>query len=211
MGNNTLQAGNPIRMVGSTAANNAAENTHVIIAQGNTQPWVLHFTSVIGGRKCAVGSVRIFPTSKAAAAVAIVSIPGAVAVEVWGQCAVPNVKDEVRIDIEGTDAKGGPWGVFPVEGASVAGGRSYRVLTGVSGGPITVTGTVLGWTAMSTVGGTVQITAQPSLSIGPIVIPPGATISGDAREILSPVSNWTFAGTDSYVIEIVPPNGQFDG
>lgn len=210
MANNTLQAGNPTRTVASTAADNARENTHVIVAHGALYPWVLHFKSVIGGQKCAVGNVRIFPCSKEAAAVAIVSIPGAAAVEVWGQCSVPNVQDEVRIDIEGIESKGGPWGVFPVAGSSVAGGRSYRVVTGVAG-VVQVTGTVLGWTAMSTAGGTVQITAQPSLSIGPIVIPPGATISGDAREILSPISTWNFVGTDSFVIEFIPPNGQFDG
>lgn len=212
MTQNTLQAGNPARRIASVPQGDSkGENTHAIIAQGSVHPWVLHFVSVIGGRKCLVGSVRTFPTSKEAHLVAIVSIPGAVSVEVWGQCSVPSVKDEMSIDIEGIEAKGGPWGVFPIPGASVAGGRSYRVITGVAGGPIVVTGTVLGWTATSTAGGTVTATALPSLTIGPIVIPPGSTISGDARGLLSPVSNWTFVGTDSYAIEFVPPDGQFDG
>lgn len=212
MAQNTLQAGNPTRRVASMPqSNRPGENTHAVIAQGAQYPWVLHFVSVIGGHKTHVGSVRTFPTVRESALVAIVSIPGAVAVEVWGQCAVPNVTDEVRIDFEGIEAKGGPWGVHPIPGASVAGGRSYRVVTGVAGGPIVVTGTVLGWTATSTAGGTVTATAQPSLTIGPIVIPAGTTISGDAREMLAPSSNWTFAGTDSFVIEYIPPNGQFDG
>ena len=141
---------------------------------------------------------------------ALVCVPGATAYEVTGEVSIPGTIDQLQVDLEGIEATGGPWGVQAVRGHSVDGARSYRALSGVSGGPIIVQGTVFGWTAYSVGGGSVTVAAGPSLS-WTVPVPAGATASGDCRGRLAPLSAWTFAGTDSYFIEYEPPGETFDG
>jgi hypothetical protein len=188
---------------------NPAENTVSVLMQGGLSPWVLHFWGRFGTHRAYLGAVRTF-ASRFERVVAVVSFPGARAIEVEGQSSDQAATDEVSVHFEGVPAYGGPWGVQPVRGQSVEGARSYRTAQGTNG-VVTITGEVFGWAAESAAGGTVTVTAGPALSFGPVAVPAGIPIAGDCRGLLAPVSTWTFVGTDHYFIEYMPPGGQFDG
>jgi len=186
-----------------------AENAVSVVVQGGTVPWCLHFRAQIADRRAYVGSVKLFAT-KDPRLVAVVSCPGASKWEVSGEPTVLGAKDQIEVALNGHESKGGPWGVVPIAGNSVDGARAYRIISGTSGGPIVVTGTVYGWTAYSVAGGSVTCTASPAFSFT-VPIAAGTSVSGDCRGCAPPVSNWTFTGTDSYFLEVLPPGGAFDG
>ena len=185
------------------------ENTVSVVLSGGIAPWVLRFWARFGTHRAYVGAVRAF-AGKLDRVVAVCSMPGALAWEVEGAANDAALEDEVAIHFEGIEARGGPWGVFPLPGISVDGARSYRLAPGTNG-VVTITGEVYGWAAESAAGGTIGVIAGPSLSFGPLAVPAGIPINGDARGLLAPVSTWTFTNTDHYFIEYVPPGGVFDG
>jgi hypothetical protein len=186
------------------------ENTVAVSATGASLPWVLRFWARLGRSSVYIGAVRIF-ASQENRLVAICSIPGAREFEVEGQAQDGAVVDEIAVDFEGIDARGGPWGVHAIRGNSVDGSRSYRVITGTVGA-VTVTGEVFGWAAWTTqAGGTIAVAALPALGFGPIDVPQNGAINGNAMGLLAPVSTWTFTNTDGYSIEYVPPGSFYDG
>ena len=185
------------------------ENTVSVFASGALVPWVLRFWARLGPNSVYVGAVRIFAAQENRL-VAICSIPGARWFEVEGRAADDSV-DELLVDFGGLEAKGGPWGVHPIHGASVDGSRSYRVIRGTAG-VVTVTGEVWGWAARSVLpAATIGVTAQPGLGFGPIDVPQNGSVQGDARGMLAPVSVWTFTNTAAFFIEYFPPGSVYDG
>lgn len=206
----TLKNGLQRRIASVARDGHPGENTVAVILSGGIVPWVLRFWARLGPNLAYIGAVRVFanPTQRVAA---VLSMPGAQAFEVEGQANTPNAVDEIGVDFEGLEARGGPWGVFPIPGVSVPWARSYRVLTGTVG-VVPVVGEVWGWAARATnPGATVTVSALPGLSFGPVAVPANGEVHGDARGILAPESTWTFAGTSGYIIEYAPPGGGFDG
>jgi hypothetical protein len=186
------------------------ENTVAVVITGGTLPWVLKFWARLGTHRAYLGGVRLHATNFARVA-AIVSCPNARAFEVQGQATDPAAQDALQVHFEGLDARGGPWGVQPVPGVSVAYARSYRVLTGAAG-VVQVVGEVYGWAARaSAAGATVAAAAGPGLAFGPIAVPVNGSVQGNCMGAMAPVSTWTFVGTDGYLIEYFPPLGEFDG
>jgi hypothetical protein len=187
----------------------AAENTVAVVVQGGTIPWVLRFWAMLGSNRAYAGAVRIFPM-KDARIVAICSMPGARSWVVDGRGAT-SAPDEIDVHFEGIEARGGPWGVHAIPGASVDGTRSYRVERGTFG-PVTVIGEVFGWAAHAVLpGATVGVTANPYLNFGPIDVPNGGAVNGNCRGLLAPVSNWLFTNTAGFFIEYVAPGTLYDG
>jgi hypothetical protein len=190
--------------------NFTGENTVSVSVTGGVMPWMLHFWARIGTSRVYVGAVRVFAAQQTRL-VAIVSIPGAKEFEVEGKGNNAATDDELAVEFEGIEARGGPWGVHPIPGNSVNGARSYRVLTGTNGS-VVVTGEVWGWAAYATAAAaTVAVAALPGLGFGPIGVPINGSVQGDARGILAPVSTWTFTNTSGFLIEFFPPGGLFDG
>jgi hypothetical protein len=206
----TLKNGLQRRIASVPKDGHPGENTVAVILSGGSVPWVLRFYARLGSGIAYVGAVRVFrnPLTRLAA---VLSVPGAEAFEVMGQASDPTAVDEIGVDFEGIEARGGPWGVLPIPGVSVAWARSYRVLTGTAG-VVNVVGEVWGWAARATnPGATVAVAALPGLGFGPVGVPPNGEVHGDARGILAPESTWTFTGTTGYLIEYAPPGGEFDG
>lgn len=206
----TLKNGLQRRVASVPRDGHPGENTVAVVVSGGSVPWVLRFYAKLGSNISYVGAVRVFrnPLTRL---VAVLSVPGAEAFEVEGQATTPGAVDEIGIDFEGIEARGGPWGVLPLPGVSVAWARSYRVLTGTAG-VVNVVGEVWGWAARATAAGaTVTVAAPPALGFGPIGVPQNGEVHGDARGILAPESTWNFAGTSGYLIEYAPPGGVFDG
>lgn len=203
------------KVIGSAPQEGRAEDCAAIVVTGGTVPWVLRFSARCGNYVARLGGVRIYP-SALSRVVAVVASPGAKGFEVSGYALTDSaagiVQDSLDVHIEGTPARGGPWGVQAIPGMSVLLSRSYRVIGGTNGGPITVTGEVHGWAARATApGATVTITTLPGLTIGPLPVPALGEINGDALGVIAPVSNWTFTGTSEYMIEYFPPFGETDG
>lgn len=200
------------RIASAPSADLQDENSVAVVVRGGTIPWVLRFWGRFGDDLAYAGAVRIFP-AKFARVVAICSMPGARQWEVEGRGATDAV-DEIAVHFEGIEAKGGPFGVQPVAGVSVAGGRSYRVATGTNGN-IVITGEVFGWAAWATAAAaTVQAVANPALTdFAPIAlpVPAGGAVQGNAMGLLAPISTWTFTNTAAFMIEYVPPGIVFDG
>lgn len=198
------------RNVGSSPETaHKAEGTVCVSVRGGIVPWVLRFWAMLGVNRAYAGAVRIFP-SRDLRVVAVCSMPGAQSWQVEGR-ASDDTRDQVEIHFEGVEGYGGPWGVHAIPGNSVDGGRSYRVVTGAAG-VVVVTGEVFGWAARAVgAGATVAVAALPALGFGPIGVPAGGEVNGNAMGLLSPVSTWTFVGTSGYLIEFVPPGIVFDG
>ena len=188
----------------------ATENTVGVVVIGGTLPWVLRFWARLGTHRAYLGGVRIHAMTRARI-VAVASCPNARAFEVEGQATDPAAQDALTVHFEGIDAKGGPWGVQAIPGVSVPYARSYRVLTGAAGA-VPVVGEVFGWAARaSAAGATVAATAGPGLAFGPVTVPVNGSVQGNCMGAMAPASNWTFVGTDGYLIEYFPPIGEFDG
>lgn len=186
-------------------ADHDQEECVAVIINGARVPWFLRFYARLGSNRIFIGGVRIF-ASRQNRLVAVLAVPGCRSFEVEGRADDSTIGDVLEVDFEGVPGRGGPWGVTAIPGNSVFGGRSYQVLTGAGGGPITCTGEVHGWTAYTTLaGGTVTVTGPLGLTLGPIIVPQNGSVSGDAMGLLAPVSIWTFANVQSYVIEYIPP------
>jgi hypothetical protein len=198
------------KIVSCKPADGRPDDCYSVVVNGGILPWVLRFRAKLQNCAPYVGAVRIFP-SQLERLVAIVSVPGAVSLEVEGSATDRATRDRIGIHIESTICRGGPWGVTPIHGVSVDGARSYRVITGVSGA-VVVTGQVYGWAARAVAAGaTVSAAAGPALAIGPIGVPPNGEVNGDARGLMAPISTWTFVNTTGYILEVVPPGDVFDG
>ena len=209
MADNLLQNGVP-RIVASIPNDPNGENTVAVIADGGSGPWVLRFWARLGGLRTYVGAVRFF-ADRHARLVAIVSVPGAASYECEGMAADVTSSESIRVTFEGIESRGGPWGVTAIPGLSVAGARSYRVERGTSG-VVTITGEVFGWAAETTLAGaTITVSADPAIGFGPITVPQNGAVRGNAMGLLAPVSTWTFANVDAWIIEYVPPGLDFDG
>lgn len=196
--------------VGTFPEDARAENGIAVAAAGGRSIWVLHFWALMRSVRTYAGSVRLF-TGSGSRLAAIVAVPGARAFEVMGRAADATSNEQLELEIEGIECRGGPWGVAPIPGNSIAGARSYRVASGVAGA-VTVTGDVLGWAARATLAGaSVSVVALPALSFGPVAVPQNGEVHGNAERLLSGVSTWTFVNTSGYLIEYVPPGYEFDG
>lgn len=210
MAQDTLKNGLQRRVASVARDGHPGENTVAVVVEGGSAPWILRFYAKLGQHRAFMGAVRLHQLTTQRV-VAVLSMPGASSFEVEGQANNPTLLDEISVSFEGIEARGGPWGVFPVPGVSVAWARSYRVVTGTAG-VVVVTGEVWGWAARAiNPGATVAVAAAPGLSFGPVAVPPNGEVHGDARGILAPVSTWTFVGTTGYLIEFAPPGGVFDG
>lgn len=205
----TLKNGVVRRIASVPEEGHETENAVACVVAGGTIPWVLRFWARLGSNLCYAGAVRIFP-SKNHRVVAVCSMPGARAWEVEGRAAT-NAPDELLIHFEGQQDRGGPYGVHAIPGNSVEGARSYRVARGTAGA-VTVVGEVFGWAAHATVAGaTVAVTANPTLSFGPIDVPLNGAVRGNAHGLLAPESTWTFTNTAGFFIEYVAPGTIYDG
>lgn len=180
------------------------ESAVTCIATGGTIPWTLRFFARLGSRRAYVGAVRTFAT-KSERVVAVCSLPGAAIWEVEGRGAT-DVQDEIGIHFEGDVSPLIQPGVHAIPGNSVAGARSYSVLTGTVGS-VVVTGEVLGWAARSDVAGASVVVTSPfgGLNFGPIGVPEGGEVNGNCQGLIAPISTWTFVNTSGYLIEYVPP------
>ena len=192
-------------------------STMSVVMTGGVIPWVLRFWAKFerhGSYRSYVGAVRTF-AAKNSRVVAVCSMPGATSWEVEGQGATAAV-DEIELHLDAIETCGGPFGgVRALPGNSVDACRSYRVLDGVSGGPIAVVGEVYGWAAWATAANaTVQAVAPPGLTgFLPLAlaVPQNGSVRGNARGAFAPVSAWTFTNTSQYMIEYFPPGTEFDG
>lgn len=203
-----------LQPIGSRPQEGRAEDCAAIVVSGGTVPWVLRISARCGNFVARLGAVRVYPMP-ISRVVAFVASPGAKGFEVSGYAltdpAAGIATDSLDVHIEGTPARGGPWGVQAVPGFSVLQSRSYRVLTGVAG-VVNVTGEIHGWAAWAAgAGATVAAAALPTLGFGPVGVPAGGAVRGNCLGEMAPVSTWTFTNTSGYLIEYFPPFGESDG
>lgn len=149
-----------------------------------------------------VGSVRTLPWSPGSSrVVALCSVPGARQWAVDGRPEDRSFTGRLRLDCIASPHLGS-LGVHPVDGVSLAGARSLRVISGAAG-LVNVPGAVLGWTATSDplIPGSVSVQMPGWTAPTIIALQPGQTLSDHYGEASGDSVSFTFINTVSYVVD----------